>query len=84
MSRFGSFTTAEPALPGTPLQQSLEVALSQSPIRLTRQDAPTTAQTLSDRGELLDGVAERLGALRGMLEPRLLSADTSRGSAYNS
>ena len=32
-------------------------------------------RTLSDRGELLDGVAERLGALRGMLEPRLLSAD---------
>jgi hypothetical protein len=32
--------------------------------------------TLSDRGELLDGVAERLGALRGKLEPPLLSADT--------
>ncbi len=71
----GSFATAEPAMPGAPLQQSLEAALSQSPIRLTPQDAPTTAQTLSDRGELLDGVAERLGALRGMLEPRLLFAD---------
>jgi len=32
--------------------------------------------TLSDRGTLLDGVAERLHALRGILEPRLLSADT--------
>jgi hypothetical protein len=42
-------------------------------------------RTLSDRGELLDGVAERLGALRRMLEPRLLSADTFQTrSAYNS
>jgi P-type E1-E2 ATPase len=32
--------------------------------------------TLSDRGELLEGVAERLVALGGQLEPRLLSADT--------
>ena len=32
--------------------------------------------TLSDRGRLLDGVAQRLAALRGQLEPRLLSADT--------
>lgn len=32
--------------------------------------------TLSDRGELLDGVAERLDNLRSTLEPRLLSADT--------
>jgi P-type E1-E2 ATPase len=32
--------------------------------------------TLSDRGELIDGVAERLAALREHLEPRLLSADT--------
>jgi P-type E1-E2 ATPase len=32
--------------------------------------------TLSDRGKLLDGVAERLAALRGNLDPRLLSADT--------
>ena len=32
--------------------------------------------TLSDRGTLLDGVAERLHAIRGILEPRLLSADT--------
>jgi soluble P-type ATPase len=32
--------------------------------------------TLSDRGELLPGVAERLDELRDLLEPRLLSADT--------
>lgn len=32
--------------------------------------------TLADRGQLVDGVAERLGALRGRLEVRLLSADT--------
>jgi P-type E1-E2 ATPase len=32
--------------------------------------------TLSDRGELIDGIAERLAALRGQLEPQLLSADT--------
>jgi P-type E1-E2 ATPase len=32
--------------------------------------------TLSDRGVLIDGVAERLDALRDRLEPRLLSADT--------
>jgi P-type E1-E2 ATPase len=32
--------------------------------------------TLSDRGQLLDGVADRLEALRASLEPRLLSADT--------
>lgn len=32
--------------------------------------------TLSNRGELIDGVAERLSALRAHLEPRLLSADT--------
>lgn len=32
--------------------------------------------TLSDRGELLAGVAERLAELREQLEPRLLSADT--------
>jgi len=32
--------------------------------------------TLSDRGELIDGVEERLGRLAGTLEPRLLSADT--------
>jgi len=32
--------------------------------------------TLSDRGELLEGVAERVSALRDVLEPRLLSADT--------
>ena len=32
--------------------------------------------TLSNRGALIDGVAERLAALREHLEPRLLSADT--------
>jgi soluble P-type ATPase len=32
--------------------------------------------TLSDRGELIAGVAERLSELRKHLEPRLLSADT--------
>jgi soluble P-type ATPase len=32
--------------------------------------------TLSDRGELIDGVDERLAAVREQLEPRLLSADT--------
>jgi soluble P-type ATPase len=32
--------------------------------------------TLSDRGALLPGVAERLDRLRDRLEPRLLSADT--------
>jgi len=32
--------------------------------------------TLSDRGTLLPGVAERLDRLRDRLEPRLLSADT--------
>lgn len=32
--------------------------------------------TLSDRGELIVGVTERLTALREQLEPRLLSADT--------
>lgn len=32
--------------------------------------------TLSDRGELLAGVAERLAELREQLEPRLVSADT--------
>ena len=32
--------------------------------------------TLTDRGALVDGVAERLAALAGMLEIRLLSADT--------
>lgn len=32
--------------------------------------------TLSDRGTLIDGVADRLDALRGRLEARLLSADT--------
>lgn len=32
--------------------------------------------TLSDRGQLLGGVAERLSALCRDLEPRLLSADT--------
>lgn len=32
--------------------------------------------TLSNRGTLLDGAAERLGALRDRLELRLLSADT--------
>jgi len=32
--------------------------------------------TLSDRGRLVDGVAERLAGLRTSLEPLLLSADT--------
>jgi P-type E1-E2 ATPase len=32
--------------------------------------------TLGDRGRLIEGVAERLDALRETLEPRLLSADT--------
>jgi len=32
--------------------------------------------TLSDRGELIEGVTERLAALRQQLESRLLSADT--------
>jgi P-type E1-E2 ATPase len=32
--------------------------------------------TLSDRGELLAGVSERLAELHEQLEPRLLSADT--------
>lgn len=32
--------------------------------------------TLTDRGALVDGVAERLAALAGTLEIRLLSADT--------
>lgn len=32
--------------------------------------------TLSDCGELIDGVAESLAALREQLEPHLLSADT--------
>jgi soluble P-type ATPase len=32
--------------------------------------------TLSDRGVLIEGVAERLQALRGVLDIRLLSADT--------
>jgi P-type E1-E2 ATPase len=32
--------------------------------------------TLTDRGALLPGVADRLGALRATLEVRLLSADT--------
>lgn len=32
--------------------------------------------TLSNRGELIDGVAERIGRLRDQLEVRLLSADT--------
>jgi P-type E1-E2 ATPase len=32
--------------------------------------------TLSDRGVLLDGVAERIAGLRDQLEVRLLSADT--------
>jgi P-type E1-E2 ATPase len=32
--------------------------------------------TLSERGQLIDGVAERLDALRDQLEPQLLSADT--------
>ena len=32
--------------------------------------------TLSNRGKLLPGVAERLDSLRDHLEPRLLSADT--------
>jgi P-type E1-E2 ATPase len=32
--------------------------------------------TLSNRGELIDGVTERLTALREQLDPRLLSADT--------
>lgn len=32
--------------------------------------------TLSNRGSLIDGVAHRLAALHGQLEPRLLSADT--------
>lgn len=32
--------------------------------------------TLTDRGRLLDGVAERLRELQGQLEPLLVSADT--------
>jgi P-type E1-E2 ATPase len=32
--------------------------------------------TLTDRGTLIDGVGDRLHALRGRLEARLLSADT--------
>ncbi len=32
--------------------------------------------TLSERDELLGGIAKRPGALRGTLEPRLLPADT--------
>jgi P-type E1-E2 ATPase len=32
--------------------------------------------TLSDRSSLIDGVEERIAALGGRLEPRLLSADT--------
>ncbi len=32
--------------------------------------------TLGDRGDLIAGVEERLAALGGQLEPRLLSADT--------
>jgi len=62
-------------MPGAPLQQSLEAALSQSPIRLTPARRADDGSNAERRGELLDGVAERLGALR-MLEPRLLFADT--------